>query len=102
MGNNIYVLFETGRACAPKRRFNVPQRVTIGKLLPGADDSLMQPNEKFLELFPKRCLEQVEPAPGKHPMHLVFSGNPQEKTTAAAVVFVKAKPVGYCLKFQGR
>ena len=63
MGNNIYVLFETGRAYAPKRRFNVPQRVTIGKLLPGADDSLMQPNEKFLKLFPKRCLELVEPTP---------------------------------------
>ena len=63
MGNNIYVLFETGRVYDPKRRFNVPQRATIGKLLPGADDSLMQPNEKFLELFPKRCLEQVEPAP---------------------------------------
>lgn len=56
MGNNIYVLFETGRVYDPKRRFNVPQRATIGKLLPGADDSLMQPNEKFLELFPERCL----------------------------------------------
>lgn len=32
MDNNIYVLFETGRAYAPKRRINVPQRVTIGKL----------------------------------------------------------------------
>ena len=63
MGNKIYVLFETGRVYDPKRRFNVPQRATIGKLLPGADDSLMQPNEKFLELFPERCLEPVEPAP---------------------------------------
>ena len=33
MGTNVYVLFEVGRVYDPKRQFNVPQRVTIGKLV---------------------------------------------------------------------
>ena len=49
----IYVLFEVGRVYDPKRQFNVPQRVTIGKLVSEADNTQMQPNEKFLELFPE-------------------------------------------------
>ena len=53
MGTNVYVLFEVGRVYDPKRQFNVPQRVTIGKLVSEADNTQMQPNEKFLELFPE-------------------------------------------------
>ena len=55
MGTNVYVLFEVGRVYDPKRQFNVPQRITIGKLVSETDDTQMQPNEKFLELFPE-CL----------------------------------------------
>ena len=54
MGHNVYVLLETGRVYDPKRQFNVPQRVTIGKLVAGTDEALMQPNGKFLELFPEQ------------------------------------------------
>ena len=53
VGTNVYVLFEVGRVYDPKRQFNVPQRVTIGKLVSEADNTQMQPNEKFLELFPE-------------------------------------------------
>ena len=63
MGNNVYVLLETGRVYDPKRQFNVPQRVTIGKLVADTDDALMYPNEKFLELFPERRPVPQEQAP---------------------------------------
>ena len=53
MGNNVYVLLETGRVYDPKRQFNIPHRVTIGKLVAGTDETLMQPNEKFLERVPE-------------------------------------------------
>ena len=46
-GASIYVLFETDRVYDPKRKFNVPKRVIIGKLVSDADDALMQPNENF-------------------------------------------------------
>ena len=51
-GENIYVLYEVARVYDPKRQFNVPKRVVIGKLASDAVDAMMQPNEKFLQLFP--------------------------------------------------
>ena len=63
MGNNVYVLLETGRVYDPKRQFNIPHRVTIGKLVAGTDEPLMQPNEKFLELFPEQRPVPQEQAP---------------------------------------
>lgn len=55
-GDNTYVLYEVGRVYDPKRRFNVPKRVVIGKLVSDALDAMMQPNEKFLQLFPEAQL----------------------------------------------
>ena len=52
-GNGIYVLYEVARVYDPKRQFNVPKRVIIGKLVSDAADAMMQPNEKFFELFPE-------------------------------------------------
>ena len=52
-GENIYVLYEVARVYDPKRQFNVPKRVVIGKLASDAADAMMQPNEKFLQLFPE-------------------------------------------------
>ena len=66
MGTNVYVLFEVGRVYDPKRQFNVPQRVTIGKLVSEADNTQMQPNEKFLELFPEQRPVPQEQAPKQY------------------------------------
>lgn len=63
-GDNTYVLYEVARVYDPKRQFNVPKRVVIGKLVSDADDAMMQPNEKFLELFPEARLSLLE-APSK-------------------------------------
>lgn len=52
-GNGIYVLYEVALVYDPKRQFNVPKRVIIGKLVFDAADAMMQPNEKFFELFPE-------------------------------------------------
>ena len=52
-GENIYILYEVARVYDPKRQFNVPKRVVIGKLVSDAADAMMQPNEKFLQLFPE-------------------------------------------------
>ena len=46
-GACTYVLFETERVYDPKRRFNVPKRVIIGKLLSDGEDDLMLPNVNF-------------------------------------------------------
>lgn len=52
-GENVYVLYEVARVYDQKRQYNVPKRVVIGKLVSDADDAMMQPNEKFLQLFPE-------------------------------------------------
>ena len=48
---NTYINFEYARTYDPVRKFNIPQRVTIGKESK-ADPSLMQPNQNFLRYFP--------------------------------------------------
>lgn len=60
-GACTYVLFETERVYDPKRRFNVPKRVIIGKLLSDGEDDLMLPNERFLKHFPDAQLSPGEP-----------------------------------------
>ena len=60
-GACTYVLFETERVYDPKRRFNVPKRVIIGKLLSDGEDDLMLPNERFLKHFPDAQLSPSEP-----------------------------------------
>lgn len=60
-GAAIYVLYETARVYDPKRQFNVPKRVVIGKLLPDAEGDLMLPNERFAEFFPDAQLASLEP-----------------------------------------
>ena len=63
-GDNTYVLYEVARVYDPKRQFNVPKRVVIGKLVSDTDDAMMQPNEKFLQLFPEARQSLLE-APSK-------------------------------------
>lgn len=50
-GNAIYINYEYGRKYDPERKFNIPQRATIGKQS-NADVSMMQPNQNFLMYFP--------------------------------------------------
>lgn len=59
---NVYVLYEIDRVYNPKRQYNVPKRVIIGKVVPDSDKELMFPNEKFLEYFP-----DVQVAPSEMP-----------------------------------
>lgn len=51
-GNNTYINYEYARIYDPDRRFNIPQRVTIGKESK-ADSTMMQPNQNFLIYFPE-------------------------------------------------
>ena len=50
-GNAIYIYYEYGRKYDPERKFNIPQRATIGKQS-NADVSMMQTNQNFLMYFP--------------------------------------------------
>ena len=47
----IYVMYETGRTYNPEKKYNVPNRVTIGKICEKAKGK-MYPNEKFSTYFP--------------------------------------------------
>lgn len=51
-GNNTYINYEYARVYDPDRKFNIPQRVTIGKESK-SDPSMMQPNQNFLTYFPE-------------------------------------------------
>ena len=46
-GNAVYVNYELGREYNKNKKYNVPKRVTIGKLAKG-NDGMMVPNDKFL------------------------------------------------------
>lgn len=46
-----YVLFEKDRVYNKEKKYNVPVRVIVGKLVPG-DESRMQVNDTYLKLFP--------------------------------------------------
>ena len=51
IGNILYVYLEVSRVYDPKRKFNIPKRVVIGKVCK-EDDTLMYPNDIYLKLFP--------------------------------------------------
>ena len=47
-----YVEYTYGRRYVPEKKYNVPQRTTIGKMEP-SDPKLMYPNPNFLKYFPE-------------------------------------------------
>lgn len=51
-GNATYVNYEVGRVYDPAKKYNVPKRVTIGKLSK-ADNRMLVPNQNFLTYFPE-------------------------------------------------
>lgn len=50
-GETTYINYEYGRVYDAERKFNIPQRATIGKASK-ADPSMMQPNQNYLLYFP--------------------------------------------------
>jgi hypothetical protein len=50
-GNAVYINYEYGREYDSKRKYNIPQRVIIGKASK-EDPTMMQPNQNFLMYFP--------------------------------------------------
>ena len=56
-GESTYISYEFGRVYDPERRYNIPQRVVIGKESK-ADQTLMQPNQNFLLHFPETELPE--------------------------------------------
>ena len=53
----VYVLYELERVYDAKKRYNVPKRVTIGKVYPG-DDKMMVPNENYQKYFPTAAIPE--------------------------------------------
>lgn len=53
----VYVLYELERVYDAKKRYNVPKRVTIGKVCPG-DDKMMVPNENYQKYFPTAAIPE--------------------------------------------
>lgn len=51
-GDTTYVEYTYGRRYVPEKKYNVPQRTTIGKMDP-SDSSMMYPNPNFLKYFPE-------------------------------------------------
>lgn len=49
VGGKTYIYYETGREYLPERKYTVPKRVGIGRLV---DGGLMVPNETFARYFP--------------------------------------------------
>ena len=51
-GSSVYISYEIGRKYDPAKRYNVPDRVIIGKQNQ-SDKKQMEPNENFLKYFPE-------------------------------------------------
>ena len=55
----IYVRLEIGRKYNPEKKYNVPQRVTIG-VLDENDSTKMHPSEKYKIYFPDEKIDDEE------------------------------------------
>ncbi|PWM73574.1 MAG: hypothetical protein DBX45_05435 [Oscillospiraceae bacterium] len=60
----VYVLYELERVYDAKKSYNVPRRVTIGKVCPG-DDKMIVPNENYQKYFPTADIPE-EPSLSKY------------------------------------
>ena len=56
-GNTTYIEYTYGRKYNPDKKYNVPQRTTIGKMS-SDDDSMMYPNPNFEKYFPDVALPE--------------------------------------------
>lgn len=60
-GNTTYIEFTYGRKYNPEKRYNIPQRTTIGKMS-SDDDTMMYPNPNFEKYFPEVALPEENDA----------------------------------------
>src|SRR5665648_182384 len=60
-GNTTYIEFTYGRKYNPEKRYNIPQRTTIGKMS-SDDDTMMYPNPNFEKYFPDVALPEENDA----------------------------------------
>lgn len=58
INKGVYVKYETGRIYNPEKKYNIPNRVTIGKLC--GDEGMMFPNEKYLSYFPDESIPEFD------------------------------------------
>lgn len=56
----IYVMYETGRRYNPEKKYNIPDRVTVGKICAGQEGK-MYPNDKFSTYFPDVEFPELNP-----------------------------------------
>lgn len=56
-GNTTYIEYTYGRKYNPDKKYNVPQRTTIGKMS-SSDDTKMYPNPNFEKYFPDVALPE--------------------------------------------
>ncbi len=62
ISRGVYVQYETGRRYNPDKKFNIPIRVTIGKLC-SDDEGKMFPTEKYLACFPDEGVPEFDTRP---------------------------------------
>ena len=53
-----YVMYETGRKYHADKKYNIPERVTIGKLC--GEDGMMMPNENYFLYFPDETVQETD------------------------------------------
>ena len=61
---NIYVMYEIGRKYNSEKKYNVPDRVTIGKICKD-EEGKMYPNEKFVTYFPDEEMPEFDVHPDR-------------------------------------
>ncbi len=59
-GAATYIQFQYGQDYKPEKKYAVPQRTIIGKVLPDRP-GLMYPNEKYVEYFPNTAMPEELP-----------------------------------------
>lgn len=59
-GNVIYVLYQYGSVYNREKRYAVPQRAIIGKVLPDNEDYMI-PNDRFIDFFPDADIPDALP-----------------------------------------
>lgn len=63
-GSSVYVNYEIGRDYDPEKKYNVPRRVTIGKISE-TDPKMMVPNQNFMTYFPEVDLPELKYNPDR-------------------------------------
>lgn len=60
-GKTTYIEYTYGRKYLPDKKYNVPQRTTIGKMS-DSDSTMMYPNPNFEKFFPEVSLPDCNPS----------------------------------------